>query len=203
MLASVPRLRGGLSLVGTFALAPLVVGGCQAGMSAAPPVAPVPPLVLGLPVFLTPEPSILKVEDPAGRPLAMALVHDVRDVLEEAGFKLAPTPEAASGIVATVVIQRIGAIHADLFIHGAQACGVRLDVMRADARLASAEPEVPCVSTSSYYGALSKDAAVGLVNTVSRAPTLIAVAETLHPPPPGPPPSKTPREPDPQPELPR
>ena len=163
----------------------------------------VPPLVLGLPIFLTPEPSILKVEDPAGRPLTVALEHDVRDALEEAGFKLVATKEAAAGVVATIVIQRVGAIGTDLFIHGGQACGVRLEITRGDARLASAEPEVPCVSTSTYYGVLSKDAAVGLVNTVSRAPTLIAVAETLHPPPPPPPSPKVLHEPDPQPELPR
>jgi hypothetical protein len=176
--------------------------GCQAGVTAASPVAPVPSLLLGLSVFLAPEPSIAKVDDPAGRPLAMALEHDVRDVLEEAGFKLAPSPEAAGGVVATLSIQHVGAIHADLFIHGAEACGVRLDITRGDSRLATAEPEVPCVSTSTYYGVLSKDAAVGLVNTVSRAAALIAVAETLHPPPAPPPEPPTPHDPDPMPALP-
>jgi hypothetical protein len=178
------------------------LAGCQAGVSSAGPVAPVPSLLLGLPVFLSPEPSIAKVEDPAGRPLAMALEHDVRDVLEEAGFKLAPTLEAANGVAATLVIQRVGAIHADLFIHGAEACGVRLDVTRGDSRLATAEPEVPCVSTSVYYGVLSKDAAVGMVNTVSRGAALLAVAETLRPPPPPPPGPPPPHDPDPMPVLP-
>jgi hypothetical protein len=195
-------LRMERALVFASASAFMLATGCQAGMTTAPPVTPVPSLLLGLPVYLAPEPSIRKLEDPVGRPLAMALEHDVRDVLEEAGFKLAPSPEAAAGVVATIVIQRAGAIHTDLFIHGAQACGVQLDISRGDARLATAEPEVPCVSTSTYYGVLSKDAAVGLVNTVSHAPSLIAVAETLHPPPPPPKTVAVPREPDPQPELP-
>jgi hypothetical protein len=193
-------VRDAVAVASSFTF--ILLTSCQAGLTAAGPVTPVPSLLLGLPVFLTPEPSVGKVDDPAGRPLAMALEHDVRDVLEEAGFKLAPTPEAAAGVVATLVIQRVGAIHADLFIHGAEACGVRLDITRGDARLATAEPEVPCVSTSTYYGVLSKDAAVGLVNNVSRSSALIAVAETLRPPPPaaaGPP---APHEPDPMPVLP-
>jgi hypothetical protein len=170
-------------------------------MSTTPAVAPVPPLVLGLPVYLAPEPTILKVEDAAGRPLAMALQHAVRDVLEEAGWKLVPSVDAAGGVIASLVIQHVGGIHADLFIHGAEACGVRLDITRGDALLASAEPEVECLSTSAYYGMLPKDAAVVLVNKVSHAPTLIAVAETIQPPPP-PPPPMPPHEPDPQPALP-
>ena len=149
-------------------------------MSTTPAVAPAPPVALGLPIFLTAEPDILKVEDPVGRPLAIAVQHAVRDALEEAGFQLVATPEAANNVVATLVIQHVGAIHADLFIHGAEACGVRLDIMREDALLGSAEPDVNCISTSSYYGLLAKDSAVALVNTVSHAPTLLAVAETLN-----------------------
>ena len=124
----------------------------------------------------------MKVDDPDGRPLAVALEHAVRDVLEEAGFKLVPAPEAAAGIVATVVIQHVRTLPTDLFIHGAEACGVRLDIMRGDALLGSAQPEVPCVSTSTYYGMLARDAAVSMVNTVSHAPALIAVAESVRPP---------------------
>ena len=175
--------------------------GCQPGMSTTPAVVAVPPLVLGLPIYVTPEPNVRKVLDPVGRPLAVALVHGVRDALEEAGFKLAASADAAGGVVAIVVIQKVGAIHADLFIHGAEACGVRLEIKRGDSLLGSAEPEVECVSTSAYYGMLAKDAAIAMVNHASHAPALIAVAETTHPPPPPPPPAP-PHEPDPQPELP-
>lgn len=170
-------------------------------MSATPPVTPAPPLVVGLPIYVTPEPTILKVEDAAGRPLAVTLVHDVRDVLEEAGFKLAPSSEAAGGIVATIIIQKLSTIHADVFIHGAEACGVRLDITRGDSLLATAQPEVDCLSTSAYYGMLPRDAAVAMVNHAAHGAALIAVAETIRPPPPPPPPSP-PHEPDPQPELP-
>ena len=88
----------------------------------------------------------------------------------------------------------------DLFIHAFEACGVRLDIKRGEALLATAEPEVECLSTSSYYGMLPKDAAVSLVNHAAHAPTLIAVAETIHPPPPPPPPAP-PHDLDPQPPL--
>ena len=173
-------MPGPRTLVVTLA----VLAACQPGMSTTQVVSPASPLALGLPIFLNPTPTVLKLEDPSARPLTVTLDHDVRDVLEEAGFKLVASPDAASGIVATLVIQRVGAIAADLFIHGAEACGVRLDIMRGDALLATAEPEAACVSTSAYYGMVSKDAAVAMVNVVSHAPALIAVAESLHPPPP-------------------
>jgi hypothetical protein len=180
-----PRVRF-LSPTIATGIAVTAIAACQAGMSTTPPVTPVPPLALGLPLFLTPEPQLFKVEDEAGRPVAIALQHGVRDALEEAGFKLAPSAEAAAGIVVTVVIQKALSIPTDLFIKGGQVCGVRLDIARGDALLASAPLEVQCVATSSYYGMLPKDAAVALVNVVSHAPALIAVAESLHPPPPAP-----------------
>ncbi len=155
-------------------------------MSTTPAVMPVPGRALGLPIYLAPEPTVVKVDDAEGRPIAMALQHSVRDVLEEAGFKLVTTADAAAGVTVRVVIQRVGIIHADLFIHGAEACGVRLDVVRGDATLASAEPEVECLSTSAYYGMLPKDAAVALVNTVSHAPALLNAAEALRSPSPPP-----------------
>jgi hypothetical protein len=175
---------GAGALVVTVALLASLGYACQPGMGTTPPVSPVPSLVLGLPVFLAPTPTVLKLEDPAGRPLTMTLVHDVRDVMEEAGFKLVASPEAASGVVATVIIQRVSLLGTDLFIHGSEACGVRIDITRGDALLGTAEPEVQCVSTSAYYGMLPKDAAVSMVNTVSHAPALIAVAEAIHPQPP-------------------
>lgn len=148
-------------------------------MSTTPAVAPLPPLAVGLPVFLAPEPTIAQIEDPAARPVALTLQHHIRDTLEEAGFKLAPSPEASAGLVLSVAIGRVSAIHADLFIHGTEACGVRVDLLRAGVVLMSAEPDVACVSTSSYYGMVPKDAAVSLVNMVSHAPVLLAVAESL------------------------
>jgi len=172
----------GLSLALPLAWA----SGCQPGMSTTPAVAPVPQRAFGLPLYLAPEPSVLSVDDPEGRPIALTLQHAVRDVLEEAGFKLVATPADAAGVTASVVIQRVGIIHADLFIHGGEACGVRLDVVRGDTVLASARPEVDCLSTSAYYGMLPKDAAVALVNKISQAPALLSVAEALRSPSPPP-----------------
>ena len=160
----------------------LLVASCQPGMSTTPPVAAAPGHALGLPVYLSPEPTVVKVEDPDGRPIAMTLEHNVRDVLEEAGFKLVTSPEAAGGLTLRLVLERVGLIHADLFIHGAQACGVRLDAVRGDTVVASAHPEVECLSTSAYYGMLPRDAAVVLVNNLSHAPSLLQVAEALRSP---------------------
>jgi hypothetical protein len=150
---------------------------CQAGMSTTPSVTPLPANATGLSVFLAPEPTIVKLEDSDARPVAIALQHDIRDVLEEAGFKLAATPEAAGGVVVSLVIQRVGIIHADLFIHGSEACGVRLDVARGAAVVATAQPEVECVATSAYYGMLPKDTAVTLVNAIAHAPAVVAAAD--------------------------
>ena len=77
----------GTGLAATLALA--AASGCQPGISTTPAIAPLPPLALGLQVFLAPEPTIAQVEDPAARPLADRLHRDIRDTLEEAGFRLA------------------------------------------------------------------------------------------------------------------
>jgi hypothetical protein len=157
----------------------LVCQACQPGLLTTPAVSPVPPLVLGLPLYLMPEPTIFKLDDPSGRPLAITLEHEVRDALEAAGFKLAPTPEAANGVVARLVIQKVSALEQDVFIKGGEACGVRLEILRGAAVLGSAEPEVQCLATSSYYGMLPKDAAITMVNKVGHAAALVAAAESL------------------------
>jgi len=201
-----PRARSLLVLALATATA------CQAGFTTRPRVTAAPPLVTGLPVFLTPEPTIQAIEDAEARPLAIALQHDLRDILEEAGFKLAPSAEAASGVMVTLSIQKLSVIHADLFVHGAQACGVKLEIMHGASLLAFAEPDVLCVSTSAYYGELSPDAAAAMVNRVSRAPALLAVARSIRatpppalpapPAPPAAPASTAPPEPAPRPALP-
>ena len=167
-------------------LTALTAWACQPGMSTTPAVAPVPRQAVGLAIYVPPEPVIAAVDDPDGRPIGMTLQHGLRDVFEEAGFKLAATPDVAALRVA-VAIQRVGLIHADLFIKGAEACGVRVDILRGDTVIASAVPEAPCLSTSAYYGMLPKDAAVALVNTLTHAPALVSLAEALRTP--GPPPN--------------
>jgi hypothetical protein len=123
----------------------LVCQACQPGLLTTPAVSPVPPLVLGLPLYLMPEPTIFKLDDPSGRPLAITLEHEVRDALEAAGFKLAPTPEAANGVVARLVIQKVSALEQDVFIKGGEACGVRLEIpaRRGRARERGAGGAVP------------------------------------------------------------
>jgi hypothetical protein len=146
------------------------------GMNPPPPVAPLPATVTGLPIFLAPGPTVATLDDPVARPLTVALQHDIRDVLEEAGFKLVDSEALAGGFVATLSVQRAGRIRADMFIHGAEACGVRLDIKRAGAVIATAEPDAPCVSTSTYYGMLSKDAVITMLNVATRAPAFIAAS---------------------------
>ena len=177
-----------LLLVGVACLA---CAACQPGALTTPAVSPVAPLVLGLPVYLMPEPTIFKLDDPSGRPLAITLEHEVRDALEAAGFKLAATPEAANGVVARLVIQRVSAIEQDVFIKGGEACGVKLEILHGASLLGSAEPEVSCLATSSYYGMLPKDAAITMVNKVGHAAALIAMAESLRAPAPAPVPAST------------
>jgi len=161
----------------TIACAALL--GC-AGLNPPQPVAPLPATATGLPILLAPGPTVGILDDVIGRPLTVALQHDVRDALEEAGFKLVDTEQASGGLVATLSVKRAGAIHADLFIHGAEACGVRLDITEAGRLLTKAEPDVPCVSTSTYYGMLSKDAAIGMVNLTVRSSVFAAVAASWH-----------------------
>ncbi len=160
---------------------PLVLAwaACQPGMSTTPAVTPAPPPLVGLTLFLTPEPQIGKLEIPEGRPIAVSLVHGVRDALEEAGFKLAPSADAASGMVITVSVQRISIIESDLFIKGGQACGVAIEMRRGAALVATAQPEVECLSTSPYYGMLPKDAAIAMVNKLSQSPGLASAARGL------------------------
>jgi hypothetical protein len=148
-------------------------------MSTTPAVMPAPPSLVGLRLFLDPEPQIGKLEAPEGRPIAMSLVHGVRDALEEAGFKLAPSADAASGMVITVRVERIAIIESDLFIKGGQACGVVVELRRGPALVATTQPEVECLSTSSYYGMLPKDAAVVMVNKLAQSPGLVSAAGGL------------------------
>jgi hypothetical protein len=164
----------------TLVLAGLVA--CQPGAITTPAVSPVPQVALGLPVFLVPDPVIGSVDEPEGRPIAVTFEHAVRDAAEEAGMKLVATAGDSGGVVLRVVIQRVGAIHADLFIKGSEACGVRVELVRGDAVVASAQPEVPCLSTSAYYGMLPKDAAVTLVNAITRDPSFLKMAEHLREP---------------------
>jgi hypothetical protein len=152
-----------------------------ASLNPAPPVVPLPATATGLPLFLAPGPTVGAFDDPIGRPLTVALQHDVRDILEEAGFKLVDSLAAAAGLTATVSVKHGGALPGDLFLRGATACGVRLEIKALDRVVASSEPEAECVSTSTYYGVLSKDAAVEMVNAALRAPALGALAKAWHP----------------------
>ncbi len=153
---------------------------CQAA-TAAPAVAPAPPVALGLLVFVEGDASIATVEDAEARPFATEIADRVRAAIHAAGLTLAPTREAASGLVLRVKIEKLSTIHADAFIHGNEACGVVLEVRRGDAVVVSAEPETPCVSTSSYYGASPEEAAATLVNFAVHAPRFVAAAQAIRP----------------------
>jgi hypothetical protein len=150
---------------------------CQASLTTTPPITPVPPAAVGLALYFAPETTVAQVEDESARPLAIKLQHAVRDALEEAGFKLAATPEASGGLTVAIYISKLSNIHADLFIRGDEACGVHLNLARAGSFVVSVAPDVSCVSTSSYYGMLPKDAATSMVNALAHAPAFIAVAE--------------------------
>jgi hypothetical protein len=163
-------------------LSALALSACT-GLNPPAPVSPLPTNATGLPIFLAPEPNVVALDDAVGRPLTVALEHAVRDVLEEAGFKLVDSEDAAGGLIATLTIQRAGAIHADVFIHGAEACGVKLDIKREGALVAAGEPEAPCASTSTYYGVLAKDAAIEMINAALRAPAFVALTKSWHAPP--------------------
>ena len=156
----------------------LAVTSCG-GINPPPPVTPLPANATGLRVFLAPGPNVAKLVDPVGRPLVVGMQHDLRDVLEESGFSVVSSPEAADGLIATLSVETAGAIHADLFIHGAEACGVHLSLARGSAVLANVEPEARCVATSAYYGLLSKDAVVAMVNLALRAPAFKSQLPTL------------------------
>jgi hypothetical protein len=169
---------GCVRFLGAFG-GPLALAACQATAAAAPPVTPVPAAVQGLAVFVEAEPAIGTVEDAEARGLATTLLTNLRDTMTAAGLSVAPSLAAASGVYVRLRIEKVATIKADAFIHGEQACGVKLEIRRGDVVLASAEPETPCVSTSTYYGISPLEAAVSLVTAASQGARLLAAAPSL------------------------
>jgi hypothetical protein len=153
----------------------LVLAACQPGALTTPAVAAIPPAAKGAPVFLPEEPTIERLDDPDARPLAMTLEHAVRDALQEAGWKVIGDQDA-SGLSLEVRIARASRIQADLFIKGAEVCGVNIVLRKGETEVAIARPESTCLSTSAYYGMVPKDAAVAMVNDLTRQASVIAAA---------------------------
>jgi hypothetical protein len=56
---------------------------------------------------------------------------------------------------------------------------VAIEMRRGAALVATAQPEVECLSTSPYYGMLPKDAAIAMVNKLSQSPGLASAARGL------------------------